>query len=200
MSFRSLGKLFKTKKNDKQESKEISLPTEGFHKSIQMLLAYSGQHLTEAGLETREVLLDSPSRCGLHSVAVLRCLGRSRGVAGADPFEDLEIDKIVDVFIDLLNKIQAVGAEELDSRASPYDEKTALACLAKLDAVVATNRGHLALSKLTWADFLLAGMWEHVQRSLDLSSDQFANIDLLVQQLTAVPAVKTALERPHDST
>ncbi|XP_063626240.1 glutathione S-transferase 2-like isoform X1 [Cydia splendana] len=200
MSFRSLGKLFKTKKTDKQESKEISLPAEGFHKSIQMLLSYSGQHLTKAGSETREELLDSPSGCGLHSVAVLRCLGRSHGLAGSDPFEDLEIDKIVDVFIDLLNKIQAIGAEELDSQASPFDEQMALACLAKLDAVVATNRGHLALSKLTWADFLLAGMWEHVQQALDLSSDQFANIEQLVHQLTAVPAVKAALERAHDST
>ncbi|XP_047992533.1 glutathione S-transferase 2-like [Leguminivora glycinivorella] len=199
MSFRHLGKLFKTKKTDKQESKEISLPTEGFHKSIQMLLAYSGQQLTETGLESREVLLDSPSRCGLHSVAVLRCLGRSHGVAGADPFEDLEIDKIVDVFIDLLNKIHDVGAEELDSRASPFDEQMALACLAKLDAVVATNRGHLALNKLTWADFLLAGMWEHVRQALDLTSEQFANMELLVQQLTAVPAVRTALEQTQDS-
>ncbi|XP_063626241.1 glutathione S-transferase 2-like isoform X2 [Cydia splendana] len=165
-----------------------------------MLLSYSGQHLTKAGSETREELLDSPSGCGLHSVAVLRCLGRSHGLAGSDPFEDLEIDKIVDVFIDLLNKIQAIGAEELDSQASPFDEQMALACLAKLDAVVATNRGHLALSKLTWADFLLAGMWEHVQQALDLSSDQFANIEQLVHQLTAVPAVKAALERAHDST
>ncbi|XP_063536991.1 glutathione S-transferase 2-like isoform X2 [Cydia strobilella] len=165
-----------------------------------MLLAYSGQHLTEAGSETREVLLDSPSRCGLYSVAVIRCLGRSHGFAGSDSFEDLEIDKIVDVFIDLLSNIQAIGAEELDSRASPFDEQMALACLAKLDVVVATNRGHLALSKLTWADFLLAGMWEHVRQALELSSDQFAHIELLVQQLTAVPTVKTALERTHDST
>nr|UYI58595.1 glutathione S-transferase 24 [Grapholita molesta] len=76
----------------------------------------------------------------------------------------------------------------------------ALSCLAKLDAIIATNHGHLALSKLTWADFLLAAVWEHVRGTLNVAGDQFGNIELLVQQLAAIPAVKTALERAHADT
>ncbi|XP_073961702.1 glutathione S-transferase-like isoform X2 [Choristoneura fumiferana] len=171
-----------------------------------MLLAYSGQDLTETSSEERDKPESPSHRCNLHSVAVLRFLGRSHGLSGADPFEDLEIDKIVDVFVDFLNKIQTLEREqdpELKARnVVAFNEEVALLYLTKLDAVIATNRGHLALSKLTWADFLLAGMWDYIKEVLEIvANNKFHNVELLVQQLASIPTVKLALERiSHNET
>ncbi|GBP56324.1 Glutathione S-transferase [Eumeta japonica] len=169
MSLRPFSKLFKPfKKNEKQDAESVPIPYEGLDLSIKLLLAYVGKETTdikiwklqdeesckEQNLVQGQDKVKTDNKCGIHGTAILRCLGKCHGLSGADPFEDLEIDQIVEVFNEfrmiLLGINNTEKCEEKSANTTKVGEMDAQAYLTKFDAVIATNRGHLALNKVLY--------------------------------------------------
>ncbi|KAG4070509.1 hypothetical protein HA402_005741 [Bradysia odoriphaga] len=98
------------------------------------------------------------------SIAILRYVAKIAGLAGANDWENLQIDSAVDTINDLRQKMAAVHFEadeavKLTKRATLLNE-TVPFYLGKLEELAANNNGHLAASKLTWADLFFAAMLE----------------------------------------
>jgi len=98
------------------------------------------------------------------SIAILRYVAKIVGLAGANDWENLQIDSAVDTINDLRQKIAAVHFEadealKLTKRETLLNE-TVPFYLSKLEELAKANNGHLAASKLTWADLFFASMLE----------------------------------------
>uniref|UniRef100_A0A6M2DF29 glutathione transferase n=1 Tax=Xenopsylla cheopis TaxID=163159 RepID=A0A6M2DF29_XENCH len=129
------------------------------------------------------------------SVALARYLGKKYGLAGNTDFENLEIDSIVDTVHDFRWKI-AVAHYEPDEAIKEKKYQQVLSdvipyYLDKLDAVAQANKGHLALKKLTWADFALAGMIDYMSAMarMDLLA-KHSSLKLVVDNVLALPKVR----------
>uniref|UniRef100_A0A6M2DNK0 glutathione transferase n=1 Tax=Xenopsylla cheopis TaxID=163159 RepID=A0A6M2DNK0_XENCH len=126
------------------------------------------------------------------SVALARFLGKKYGLGGSDDFENLEIDAIVDTIHDFRAKL-AASHYETDEAAKEKKYQQILAdvipyYLDKLDAVAKANNGHLALKKLTWADFAWAGMIDYM--------NAMARMDLLAKHSSLKSVVDNVLALP----
>ncbi|XP_037032093.1 glutathione S-transferase-like [Bradysia coprophila] len=98
------------------------------------------------------------------SIAILRYVAKIVGLAGADDWENLQIDSAVDTINDLRQKMAAVHFEadeavKLKKRETLLNE-TVPFYLGKLEELAVNNNGHLAASKLTWADLFFASLLE----------------------------------------
>ncbi|CAK1587225.1 unnamed protein product [Parnassius mnemosyne] len=98
------------------------------------------------------------------SLAIYRYLGRKFGLAGEDLEEDFQIDQVLDFFYDIRLKAAEVFHEtDKELQAKMQDDLIKNyypIVLKKLDDIIIENNGHLAVGKLTWADFLFAGMYD----------------------------------------
>jgi len=98
------------------------------------------------------------------SIAIERYLAKRVGLAGANDWENLQIDSAVDTVNDLRQKIAAVHFEADEAIKLKKKEtlitETVPFYLSKLEELAVKNNGHLAVSKLTWADLFFASMLE----------------------------------------
>ncbi|KAJ3663489.1 hypothetical protein Zmor_007746 [Zophobas morio] len=133
------------------------------------------------------------------SIAIARYLAKQVGLAGKDDWENLEIDAIVDTINDLRLKLLAIHFEKDEEKKKTLLETAAKETIpyyiTRLETIVQQNNGHLALGRLTWADFYfttVCGAFDFF-----FGGDCLANspsLKSLVQKVNELPAIKKWIE------
>jgi len=134
------------------------------------------------------------------SVAIERYVAKRVGLAGANDWENLQIDSVVDTINDLRQKIAAVHFEA-DEAIKQKKKETLIAetvpfYLGKLEEIAKENKGHLAVSKLTWADFFFAAMMEifKIWTGPEILS-KYPNLQKVAENVYNLDAIKTWMKK-----
>nr|APW77577.1 glutathione S-transferase sigma 1 [Pieris rapae] len=158
-------------------------PVKALGESVRLLLSYGGQDFEDKRIPMEDwpafkpstpfgqmPVLEIDGKTYAQSFAISRYLGRKYGLSGANAEEDLEIDQNVDFVNDIRAKAASVRYEnDPEVKAKMHAEFTKNvypALLDKLDEIIKKNNGHIAAGKLTWADFVFAGMFDYLKLML----------------------------------
>ncbi|KAI5637802.1 hypothetical protein NE865_09457 [Phthorimaea operculella] len=135
------------------------------------------------------------------SLAIARYLGRKYGLNGADIEEDFEIDQNVEFLNDIRAKAAVVQYEPdaavKAKKHEDFSKNVYPALLAKMDQIITKNNGHIACGKLTWGDFVFAGIYDYLKMMLqmpDLDS-KYPSFKKLVDNVLNLPKVKEAMPK-----
>ncbi|XP_063537009.1 glutathione S-transferase 2-like [Cydia strobilella] len=184
-------------------------PVKALGESIRMLLAYGGEDWKDNRVTPEDWPNFKPKtpfgqmpvmvvegKQYAQSIPISRYLGRKHGLAGSNIEEDLLIDQNVE----FLNDIRAKSAQvqyEPDAalkakKHEDFSKNVYPGMLAKLDQILKENNGHIALGKLTWGDFVFAGMYEYLKVMLQAPDldERFPAFKKLVQTVCSLPKVK----------
>ncbi|XP_037032086.1 glutathione S-transferase-like [Bradysia coprophila] len=129
------------------------------------------------------------------SVSMARYVAKRVNLSGANDWENLLIDTAVDTVNDFRAKIATVQYEPdeavKEKKRVTLNAETIPFYLTKLDAIAKENNGHLALGKLTWADFYLTGIIDYLNYMVkfDLLA-AYPNLKAVVENVNALDAVK----------
>ncbi|KAI8439705.1 hypothetical protein MSG28_013399 [Choristoneura fumiferana] len=141
-------------------------------------------------------VMDIDGKQYAQSYAIARYLGRKYGLAGADIEEDFQIDQNVEYLNDIRAKAASVhyepDADYKDKKQAENSKNVYPAMLEKLDAILKANNGHLACGKLTWGDFVFAGIYAYLKTMLqtpDLDA-QYPSFKKLEEKVYSLPKVK----------
>ncbi|XP_013148279.1 PREDICTED: glutathione S-transferase 2-like isoform X2 [Papilio polytes] len=130
------------------------------------------------------------------SIAISRYLGRKHGLAGDTLEEDLIIDQTVDFLNDIRAKAATVHYENDEAAKAKKHEDFAKnvypAMLDKLDEIIKQNNGHLALGKLTWGDFVFAGIFLYLKTMLQMPDleEKYPSFKKLYDTVFSFPKVQ----------
>ncbi|XP_063829716.1 glutathione S-transferase 2 [Ostrinia nubilalis] len=180
--------------------------------SGRLLLAYGGQEFedkrftSETWPEIKPTtpfgqvpVLEIDGKKYAQSLAIARYLGRKYGLAGATPEEDLEIDMYNDFVNDIRAKAASVQYESdevvKEKKYEDFSKNVYPVMLSKLNEIVGQNNGHIAVGKLTWADFVFAGMYDYLKMMLripDLDT-KYPNLKKVVDNVYSLPQLKAYL-------
>ncbi|XP_013148281.1 PREDICTED: glutathione S-transferase 2-like [Papilio polytes] len=187
--------------------------TKGLGEGIRMLLAYGGQEFEDVRLEKEQwaelkpktpfgqlpmVKIDGKQYA--QSVAICRYLGRKYGLSGSDIEEDLIIDQNLDFFNDVRSKaasahyepdekLKAIKLGELKKEQLPL-------LFGKLDEIIQKNNGYLAAGKLTWADFIFAGIYDAIKMVTQMPEldEKYPSFKKLKDTVCELPKVKAYID------
>nr|AMY26653.1 glutathione S-transferase sigma 1 [Chilo suppressalis] len=181
-------------------------PVKALGESTRLLLAYGGQEFEDFRInpETWPELkpktplgqlpvLEIDGKQYAQSLAIGRYLGRKYGLSGADIEEDFEIDQNVDFVNDIRARAALVHYETdevlKEKKHEDFSKNMYPAMLKKLDEIITKNNGHLAAGKLTWGDFVLAGMFDYLKTMLRQPQleQQYPSFKKLVDGVYALP-------------
>ncbi|XP_021186026.3 glutathione S-transferase 2 [Helicoverpa armigera] len=130
------------------------------------------------------------------SYAIARYLGRKYGLVGETLEDSLEIDQNVDLIDDLRAKAALVDYEPdeavKEKKYAEYVKTIFPDLLGKLNAIIVKNNGHVALGKLTWGDFVFAGMLDYLKKMLRMPDleKQYPAFKQVVDNVYSIPKVK----------
>uniref|UniRef100_A0A146LSX5 glutathione transferase n=1 Tax=Lygus hesperus TaxID=30085 RepID=A0A146LSX5_LYGHE len=183
---------------------------------IRMLLTYMGQEFEDVRLTFDEWMkikstspfgklptLEVDGKTITQSAAICRYLGREAGLAGESPWEDLQIDIIVDTFTDFRKDVSGFHHEP----DPEVKEKKRLALLKetvpfyfeRFDKIIKENNGYVANGKLSWADIFLFGFSDTLIAQLqDDVFSSFPNIKEWRESIANIPSIKEWIaKRPN---
>jgi glutathione S-transferase len=134
------------------------------------------------------------------SISMARYLAKVVGLSGTSPWEDLQIDIVVDTINDFRLKIAVVSYEPEDDikekKLVTLNNEVIPFYLEKLEQTVKDNDGHLALNRLTWADVYLAGILDYmnymVKRDL---LETYPALRGVVDTINALEPIKAWIEK-----
>lgn len=134
------------------------------------------------------------------SISMARFLAKTVGLSGANPWEDLQIDIVVDTINDFRLKIAVVSYEPEDEikekKLVTLNTEVIPFYLEKLEQTVKDNDGHLALGKLTWADVYFAGIVDYmnymVKRDL---LEAYPSLKSVVDAVNGIETIKAWIEK-----
>nr|UQQ66583.1 glutathione S-transferase sigma 6 [Conogethes punctiferalis] len=189
-------------------------PIKALGESIRLLLAYGGQKFEDNRVTLEKwpeykpltpfgqiPVLVIDGKQYTQSLAIGRYLGRKYGLSGADLEEDFEIDQNVDFINDIRAKA-AVVAYEFDEQLKKkkhedFSKNAYPGLLSKLNSIAEKNNGHIALGKLTWADFIFAGMFDYLKCMMqDSGLDQkYPALKKVVDKVYALPQLQAYLKQ-----
>ncbi|XP_047535693.1 glutathione S-transferase 2-like isoform X2 [Vanessa atalanta] len=143
--------------------------------SIRLLLAYGGQEFEDIRVAREDWPELKPSM----------------------PFGQmpvLEIDEAASVFYETDENAKAKKQEENEKNHYPV-------MLKKLDEIITKNKGHMALGKLTWADFVFAGMYDAFKFLLKISDldEKYPSFKKLQETVLSIPKVKAYCDKAPKS-
>ncbi|KPI99790.1 Glutathione S-transferase 2 [Papilio xuthus] len=185
----------------------------GLGEGIRMLLAYGGQEFEDVRVEKEHwpelkpktpfgqlPIVEIDGKQYAQCVAICRYLGRKSGLAGADIEEDLIIDQNMDFFNDVRlkaasahyepdEKLKATKLEDLKKNQLPF-------LFGKLDEMIQQNNGYLAAGKLTWVDFIFAGMYDALKMLTQMPDldEKYPSFKKLRDTVCALPKVKAFID------
>jgi len=138
------------------------------------------------------------------SFAINRFLAKRIGLAGANEWESLQVDSVVDTINDLRQKIVAVRFEENEEtkkvKTVTLETETIPFYLNKLEEIAKENNGHLATKNLTWADFFFAVYFEVFQAWLGSTFwDKYPQLQKVANNVFSLDAIKTWRNKRPDS-
>ncbi|XP_023950272.1 glutathione S-transferase 2-like [Bicyclus anynana] len=189
-------------------------PERALGECIRLLLAYRGEEFIDRRIPHEDwpeikhkmpfgemPVLEIDGKKYAQSLAILRYLGRKHGLSGQDLEEDFEIDQNVYFYTDVWTRggyvyheaneeAKAANMAELVKNYYPF-------ALKKLDEIIKKNNGHLALGKLTWADFLFAGMYDCVKVKLQMPDldKKYPSFKKLADSVYALPRCKAYADK-----
>ncbi|KAJ8712536.1 hypothetical protein PYW07_005378 [Mythimna separata] len=183
--------------------------TKALGESSRLLMAYGGQEFEDHRFSNEEwpafkpktlygqaPILEIDGKQYAQSLAISRYLGRNFGLVGDTPEDALEIDQNVDLLNDLRLKAVEVHYERdeaaREARYTKYAENVFPDYLDKLNALVVKNNGHLALGKLTWGDFVLAGVFDYLKMMLRIPDleKKYPAFQKVIDNVYSIPKVK----------
>ncbi|XP_041786210.1 glutathione S-transferase-like [Anopheles merus] len=140
------------------------------------------------------------------SVAMSRYLANQVGLAGADDWENLMIDTVVDTVNDFRLKIAVVSYEPDDEikekKLVTLNNEVIPFYLEKLDDIARDNNGYLANSKLSWADIYFTAILDYLNYMT--KSDLVANhpyLQRVVDNVTSIESIRSWIDkRPKTET
>ncbi|KAJ8715263.1 hypothetical protein PYW08_005244 [Mythimna loreyi] len=182
----------------------------GRGEACRLLLAYGGQQFEDRRITAEQwptfklktpfgqlPILEIDGKQYAQSLAISRYLGRKYGLVGDTPEDALEIDQNVDLFIELcLKGGQIMYERDAARKESLYAEAVKNVFpdyLERLNSIINKNNGHLALGKLTWGDFVFAGLFDYfikVLRMPDLEK-KYPAFQKVVDNVYSIPKVKS---------
>ncbi|XP_045451320.1 glutathione S-transferase 2-like [Melitaea cinxia] len=176
---------------------------------IRLLLAYGGQEFQDIRLSKADwpalkptmpfgqmPVLEIDGKKYAQSTAIERYLGRKYELAGKDIEEDFEIDQVMDFFTDIRLRAAAVFKESDEAHKAKMQKENETnhypGMLKKLNEIIIENNGHLALGRLTWADFVFAGMYDCLKVLVQISDidEQYPSFKKLQESVLSIPKVK----------
>uniref|UniRef100_U5EWQ3 glutathione transferase n=1 Tax=Corethrella appendiculata TaxID=1370023 RepID=U5EWQ3_9DIPT len=111
-------------------------------------------------------VLDVDGKKVHQSIAMSRYLAKQVGLVGADAWEDLQIDTVVDTINDFRLKIGVVSYEPDDEvkekKLVTLNNEVIPFYLEKLDDIARENNGYLANGKLSWADLYFTAILDYL--------------------------------------
>ncbi|XP_050549799.1 glutathione S-transferase 2-like isoform X1 [Spodoptera frugiperda] len=184
-------------------------PIKALGESVRLLLAYGGEGFEDHRIDFEDwpafkpntpfgqmPVLEFDGKQYAQSLAIARYLGHKYGLAGETLEDNLEIDQNVY----LINDLRTMGSSacyEKDEviKEQKYKEYSAGAFpdyLQKLNNIIVKNNGYVALGKLTWADFMFAGLYDHMKgmmRMPDLG-ENYPALQQVKDRVYSFPKVK----------
>lgn len=181
----------------------------GLGEGIRMLLAYGDQEFEDKRITKDEwpalkpktpfgqlPVLEIDGKQYAQCQAICRYLGHKYGLAGADIEEDFLIDQNIDFFTDIRLKAAGVHYEQ-DEKVKAKKQEDLVKnqypiLLEKLNKIIEENNGHLAAGKLTWADFVFAGMYDTLKVIMQMPDldEKYPSFKKLRDTVTSLPKVK----------
>nr|AYM01176.1 glutathione-S-transferase sigma class [Spodoptera littoralis] len=142
-------------------------------------------------------LLEFDGKQYAQSLSIARYLGKKYGLAGESLEDALEIDQNVDLINDLRAKA-AIASYEKDEavkekKYAEFNKDVFPNMLEKLNEIITKNNGHIAIGKLSWGDFVFAGMFDYIKHLLvvpDLEK-KYPAFQKVVDAVYSIPKVKT---------
>ncbi|XP_065370139.1 glutathione S-transferase [Calliphora vicina] len=134
------------------------------------------------------------------SISMARFLAKTVGLCGATPWEDLQVDIVVDTINDFRLKIAVVSYEPEDEikekKLVTLNNEVIPFYLEKLEQTVKDNDGHLALNKLTWADIYFAGILDYMNYMVKRDIlEQYPALRGVVDTVNAMEPIKAWIEK-----
>ncbi|XP_072944772.1 glutathione S-transferase 2-like [Epargyreus clarus] len=185
----------------------------GLGEGPRMLLAYGCQEFEDHRVEREDwpefkpktpfgqmPVLEWDGKMFSQSNAICRYLGHMYGLDGDNLEEDLEIDQNMDFFTELRMEAASVfyeTDEELKAKKQEEAEQNEYPkMLQKFEEIVIKNDGHIALGRLTWGDFVIAGVYDALKRILQMPDldEKYPNIKRIYENVTAINKVKAYIE------
>ncbi|XP_072944941.1 uncharacterized protein [Epargyreus clarus] len=184
-------------------------PEKALGESIRMLLAYGGNQFEDIRITDDDwpefkpktpfgfmPVLEIDGKQLTQSVAISRYLGKKYGLGGDDIDQDFEIDQNIDFLHDLRSKAAVIHYEfdeQLkDKKFEEASKNVFPQLLEKLDGIIKKNNGHIAAGKLTWGDFVFAGMLDYLKVMLRMPDleDKYPSFKKVVEAVYSLPKVK----------
>nr|WOZ07760.1 glutathione S-transferase GSTs5 [Agrotis ipsilon] len=178
-----------------------------------LLLAYGGQEFEDRRILWRNwpefkkntlfgslPMLEIDGKLYGQSISITRYLGRKYGLVGDTPEDAMEIDQNVDLLKDLITKACEMHYEpDEDIREAKYAELSVNVFpeyLERLNSILVKNNGHLAIGKLNWGDFVLAGVFDYLKRILQIYDleKKYPVFQKVVDNVYSIPKVKAYAE------
>ncbi|XP_049702481.2 glutathione S-transferase 2 [Helicoverpa armigera] len=185
-------------------------PVKALGEPSRLLMAYGGQEFEDRRISKGEgwdefkpktpfgqmPVLEMDGKLYAQSYAIARYFGTKFGLAGDNLEEALEIDQNVYLIEDLRAEAAEVAYEcneEIKEKKHADHEKTVYpTILDKLNEIIVKNNGHIALGKLTWGDFVFAGMLDYLKRMLRMPDleEKYPAFKQVVKNVYSIPKVK----------
>ncbi|CAH2246219.1 jg3690 [Pararge aegeria aegeria] len=193
-------------------------PLKALGEGIRLLLAYGGEEFEDCRITKEEwadvkptmpfgqmPILEIDGKKYAQSSAIVRYLGRKYGLVGKNIEEDFEIDQNIEFFTDIRTKAGSVFHEQDEkvkaSKQAELEKNYYPVALKKLDEIITKNKGHMAIGKLTWADFLFAGMYDCLKTILQMPDldEKYPSFKKLQETVLAIPKVKAFCDKAPKS-
>lgn len=188
-------------------------PVKALGESQRLLLAYGGQEFEDNRISSENwpefkpktpfgqmPVLEIDGKQYAQSTAICRYLGRKYGLAGANDEEAFEIDQNVEFLNDIRASAASVHYEKDEAvkakKKAELEETKYPFFFEKLNEILTKNNGHIALGKLTWGDFVYAGMYDYLKAMLqkpDLEQ-KYPAFRKPIEAVLAIPKVKAYVD------
>ncbi|KAL4714873.1 hypothetical protein ACJJTC_012545 [Scirpophaga incertulas] len=187
-------------------------PVKAMGEGLRLLMSYGGQAFEDNRINSTDwptikqstpfgqlPMLTMNGKKYAQSIAIARYFGRKYGLVGTTPEEDLEIDMTMDFIIEIRSKAIVVYFETDEAikkaKHEDYSKNVYPDMLGKLNDIVGRNNGHIAAGKLTWGDFVFAGMYDYLKVRLHMPDldTKYPNLKKVVDNVYGLPQLKNYL-------
>ncbi|GJQ78983.1 hypothetical protein Trydic_g145 [Trypoxylus dichotomus] len=194
------------------EIKLTYFPSKAIGEPIRLLFQYGGIDFIDYRFKREEwpkikpdmpfgqvPVIEENGKIAHQSIAISRYIAKKAKLTGSNEWEDLEIDSIVDTVNDFRTKLAEYHYQTneafKEALRGPLFDETIPYYLEKFEQIAKNNNGHLALSRLTWADIYFAGVYEYINllAGRDLLENQ-PNLRKVLENVFSIPAIKTWVE------
>lgn len=187
----------------------------GLGEPIRLLLAYGGVDYEDVRIKMEDwpkiknnmpfgkmPMLEIDGKVLHQSVAIARYLGKRFTIDGANEWEDLQCDMMVDTVTDLRMNVTNFFQEkdEIKKKAmlDTFMKETLPYYLNKFDEEVKKNSGYFVGGKLTWADVYIVAVFDFLQVLLKLNfldDGTYQNLKRWKTSVVSVASIKAWVDK-----